>query len=98
MNVLFMLSIHNFKSVGVFVFVAGCLLIYRKNIIFTLVVAMLSCNIYYYFFSHLKQHDGFKKRKKKKTTTDDSGDQTIKQSIDAIKRDMILVKNQLTTI
>lgn len=133
MNVLFMLSVHNYKSVGVFLFVAGCLLVYRKNIILTLLVAMLICNIYYFFSSHIKQRDGFKKKKVKKKIkkkvervvdgegedADGSGgsggsdgsdggggsgqsgsgvDQTIKQNIDAIMRDMVIVRKQLTTV
>jgi hypothetical protein len=62
-NVVYLVISDHLISVGLFLFTAICLIIYRKDTMTTLVVAMVICDLYYITTF---RKEGFKKGKKKK--------------------------------
>ena len=68
-NVFYMLISYNFSYFGVFAFTAIYILICRKNIVLTLIIAMVISNIY--FWTYYKP-EGFKKKKKKSASASEA--------------------------
>ena len=69
-HVFYMLISYNLSYVGVFVFTAIYMLICRKNIVLTLIIAMVISNIIY-LWTYYKP-EGFKKKKKKSASASEA--------------------------
>ena len=65
-NVLYVLTSNDFLCIGAFIFTAVCMLVYSKNIIVTLVVWLVICNMYIVTYHTQECFKGFFKKKKRK--------------------------------